>query len=267
MLRSILERSAVIPIQDNSASLEVIIASLHNSQNRNSSARVFVFLDKCIIRFVQKSVKYYEDMNLLSKVYTVTNTPSWSRRISPLFATLVEQWPYVVKSGEESERLEIAQWLARYIGYSKQLVGDNTVLATVRDKLVNHATDHKCRALLEQAFQEQRKGGFPEDQQISIQQLLPESVKQDPQPTASDTSIEELLQGPQAEDEDHSGLRRWMRKDVQEAIDDGDIGELVICVCSEHEEIRKQALRNIEKFMTKLEVDTCLTHVYRERKS
>lgn len=228
---------------------------------------MFEFLDKCIIRFVQKSVKYYEELNILSHVYTDADTPSWTGQISPLFATLVEQWPYVVKSGEGSEKLEVAQWLARYIGYSKQLVGDEALLANVRDKLVSHAGDRKCRAILEKAFQEQRNDGFPLDQQISIQPSLSNSIKEHSQPTASSADTEEMLQGPQAEDEDHPGLRRWMRKDGQEAIDDGDVGELVICVCSEHEDIRKQALINIEKFMAKLEVGIVHIHVYLEVKT
>lgn len=228
---------------------------------------MFEFLDKCIIRFVQKSVKYYEDLNLLSNTSTDIDTPSWIEEISPLFAALIEQWPYVVKSAEESEKLEIAQWLARYIGYSKQLVGDDTLLAAVRAKLVVLAMDRKCRAVLEKAFQERRKDGFPEDQQISIQQSAPKSFKEHPQPTASSADGEEMLQGPEAEDDDHPGLRRWIRKEVQEAIDDGDIGELVNCVCSEHEDIRKQALINIGKFMAKLEVGTLVIHVHLERKA
>ncbi len=232
----------------------VIIASLQGPETQSSSARVFEFLDKCIIRFVQKSVKYYEDLNLLSNLCTDIDTPSWTGQISPLVAALLEQWPYVVKSAEESEKLEIAHWLARYIGYTKQLVGDDTLLAAVRAKLVGHAMDRKCLAVLEKAFQEQRKDGFPENQQISIQQSPPKSFKEHPQPTAFSADDEEILQGPEAEDEDHPGLRRWMRNDVQEAIDDGDLGELIICVCSEHKNIRKQALINIEKFMAKLEV-------------
>lgn len=235
-----------------------MIASLHDPETQRSSICVFEFLDKCIIRYVQKSVKYYEDLNLL---YADGSTSSWTGQISPLFATLVEQWPYVAKSAEESEKLEIAQWLARYVGYSRQLVGDETLLASVRDQLVSHAGDRKCRAVLEKAFKERKKDGFPPDQQISIQHSLPESVIEHPQPTALSADTEDLLRRPQAENDDHPGLRRWMRKDVQEAIDDGDVGELVICICSEHEDIRKQALVNIEKFMAKLEVSTHHIHV------
>lgn len=258
MLRSILQRSAVIPIQNNSSSLEVMIASLRDPETQCSSIRVFEFLDTCIIRYVPKSVKYYEDLNIL---HADGNTSSWTGQISPLFATLVEQWPYVAKSAKESEKLEIAQWLARYLGYSRQLEGDETLLATVRDQMVSHAGDRRCRAVLEKAFKEEKKDGFPPDQQISVQHSLPKSVKVHPQPTAFSADTEEMLQGPQAENDDHPGLRRWMRKDVQEAIDDGDVGELIICICSEHEDIRKQALVNIERFMAKLEVSTHYIHV------
>ena len=256
LLLSILQHGAIIPFQNNSSSLEILIASLQDPETHSSSAPVFEFLDNCIIRFVEKSVKYYEDLNILSATSIDADTPSSTGQISPLFAALVEQWPYVVKSSEESEKFEIARWLARYIGYSKQLLGDETFLTTVRNKLVSHAGDPECRAVLESAFHEQREYSFPPGQRVSILQSPHTSVKEQSQSTVLSAETQEMLQGPQAEDEDHPGLHRWMRKDVQEAIDDGDIGALLFCVCSEHKDIRKQALINIEKFMAKVEVGT-----------
>ena len=243
-----------------------MIASLQDLEPQGSSARVFEFLDKCIIHFVQKAVKYYEDWNTPSDAYMDPGFRSWTGQTSPLFATLVEQWPYVVKSGEESEKLEIARWLARYIGYSTQSIGDEAILATVLDKLISPTRDRDCRAALETAFQEKREDGFPLVRQITIRHSSPNSVEEHSQPTALGADTEEMLRGPQAEDEDHPGLRRWMRKDIQEAIYDGELGELVNCVCSEHEDIRKQALIKIEKFMAKLEVGTIYPRKFIEPK-
>jgi nucleolar pre-ribosomal-associated protein 1 len=61
------------------------------------------------------------------------------------------------------------------------------------------------------------------------------------------------LEAPPEEDEKHIGLTRWKKKDLSEAIDDGDIGELLLCLCSKHAEIRLQAINNTRQLMATLD--------------
>ena len=56
------------------------------------------------------------------------------------------------------------------------------------------------------------------------------------------------------EDERHAALHKWEREDLTEALEQGDIGELLLCLCSGHEEIRRQAHSAITRFMAKLKV-------------
>jgi len=252
LLCSIIQQTAIIQQQTHSSSLEVLVASLQGSKTWTSSPSVYQFLDNCIIRFVQKAVKYYEDLVFISEFGSKSDAPSQGRPTSLLFATLVEQWPFIVKSVKEREKLKISQWIARYLGYSKQIGEDEALLAAVRDKLVHDVGDHDCRAALQNAFKEQRKDGFPLEQQIQDQDLRPNSEPL--QTSASTLDIEEMLQGPPKEDKDHPGLNRWTQKDIQEAVEDGDVGELAMCFCSGHEEIRKEALVNLHKFIAKLKV-------------
>jgi hypothetical protein len=93
----------------------------------------------------------------------------------------------------KERELKISQWIARYLGYSKQLGEDEALLAAVRDKLVHDVGDHDCRAALQNAFKEQRRMGSLE-QQIQDQDLRPNSEPL--QTSASTLDIEEMLQGP-----------------------------------------------------------------------
>src|SRR5690606_24339801 len=56
------------------------------------------------------------------------------------------------------------------------------------------------------------------------------------------------------EDETHSALHRWEREDLEASLDHGYVGELFLCLCSEHEEIRRQAFAAIGRFMVTVKV-------------
>lgn len=217
---------------------------------------MFEFLDQCIIRFVQRPVKYYEDLMYILEHGEKTDTTFGARSTSLLFATLMEQWPFIGKSAKADEKLDISRWLARYLGYSKQTGEDAILLTAVRDKLVHDAGSHERRAVLKNAFQEQSNDVFPSEQRVNCPDLHSNSAVE-PQPVHTSTlDTGNFLRGPPIENEDHPGLSRWMRKDIPDSLEDGDVGELVMCFCSGYEEIRKQALVSLDRFVAKLKVGT-----------
>ena len=59
---------------------------------------------------------------------------------------------------------------------------------------------------------------------------------------------------PLAEGDDYPQLRAWARKPKAEAIEEGDIGRLLFCLGSMHQEVRSQALIGLRQFSSALEV-------------
>lgn len=50
----------------------------------------------------------------------------------------------------------------------------------------------------------------------------------------------------------HNALHKWEREEVEQAVEQGRIAELILCLCSQHEEVRRQAFANLVRFMAKL---------------
>lgn len=256
LLCSPLRRAGILSSQGNSVRLEVLAASLKGEHAGKSSLAVLNFLENCMLRFSQKSLKYYEETRALSAAAsTPADQTDSAGPANPLLATLVEQWPFVVKAANTDEQLQVARWLARFLSYSRQSGEDEILISTVRERLMDATDTPDCRAALMETFESTQLADFLSDAQ-AVDDVPPlDSEKKAPQNPGRDLASEFKLHGqPPKENEDHPGLNRWRRKDVQAAIEDGDISELVICSCSRHEEIRKQADISIKQFMSKLKV-------------
>ncbi|KKA16189.1 Ribosome biogenesis protein Urb1 [Rasamsonia emersonii CBS 393.64] len=54
------------------------------------------------------------------------------------------------------------------------------------------------------------------------------------------------------EDKNHAALHKWEHDEIDVAIEKGRIRDLMLCLCSEHEEVRRQAFVGVSRFMAKL---------------
>lgn len=259
----------VLQMQTSPDALDVLIASLGSSCG--SSTTVLEFLDDCIARFIKGPIKYMDDFDALwakiarSATETGRSNPL-SVPFSPLLMTLVEQWPYKGGKPEKGNPAEsLAQWLSKFL-YLLKLVGeDEAALELVRDSLVQSA-DAAYKDVLKDSFlwkmgkekaKEALKLATGADFSGSERSTTsPPPVQQADEPANAPTVDLEL---PPQEDEKHVGLNRWRRKDTEEAMEDGDIGELILCLCSKHAEIRLQAATNIRQLMATL--DVCLLRI------
>jgi nucleolar pre-ribosomal-associated protein 1 len=59
-----------------------------------------------------------------------------------------------------------------------------------------------------------------------------------------------------AESKNHNALHKWEKGDIDAAIEQGYVRELTLCLCSEHDDIRRQAAAAISRFMIKVKVGT-----------
>ncbi len=255
LLQSMIKECAFLNPNTHISSLNVLVLSLKESQGWKASDTIYEFLDNCVLRFVRKPVKYYDNLTHLLEDVRIRQKDS--RRPDLLFVVILEQWPFLVKSSTASDTVSVAQWLARYLDLSAHAGGDFTLLSQIRDRLNDEVYDKDCHAVLRKAVKEpvefekfsdlniiDRSSGILQDQDKT-----PRS-----QPKLPSLPEKLLPPGPLEEDEDHAGLRKWAQKDVRDAIADGSVEDLIFCLCSKHEEIRKQALNGLRTFMAKLEV-------------
>ena len=240
--------------------LDIFVRTLQTMEMVASEA-LYAFLDNCIMRCEKKTVVYSDLLDDL-----VNMIEAKGEHIPPgfhadlLLVTIMEQLPYLIARQDEATIATVARFLRIYLDFSVLRGISRPLLIRIRDTMTVCFEKYKdCFQVIEKALEEP----LDSDIQHDFDQLIPEDVEDVPQYVAPVSLNAEKIQeetetppGPPIEDKDHHGLVRWTRGDIQDAIADGAVAELILCLCSEFEEIRKQALTGVGKLMQKLEVSS-----------
>ncbi|KAI4937708.1 hypothetical protein J4E85_000143 [Alternaria conjuncta] len=256
LLSDILNDQEMLQTKTSPDALDALIASLGSTSGSvTPSTDVLEFLDDCCARFTKVPIKYFDDLDVMCG--RTAQSTNGLGPFSNLLMTLVEQWPF--KGGETATNNTadtIAQWLSRLLYLLKLIGEDETALEHVRDALVESA-NVAYKEVLKDAFlwkmgKERAKEALKLATGADFSGSDRSSTSPVPRPTEEAEQHAKLrsavdLERPPVEDKKHTGLTRWRKKELSEAIDDGDIGELLLCLCSEHSEIRIQAISNIRR--------------------
>lgn len=240
LLQNVLVQNSVLTGQ---GSFDALVRGLATTDSDGLKAQL-VFIDNCITRLVKKPV-YYLDL-ASSLLENVSTRPS-------LIVTVVnEQWPFVVKAHDAEKEIAIAGWIASLLGSLKGAGEDESSLARLRDRMMEVTENKSSRSLLKKAFKIRDKGL---SNQSKVDETRPTAI---PNVTKQKSSISlfDTFGKLSVEDETHSGLHRWEKDDLEFSIDHGHVGELILCLSSEHEEIRRQAMVGISRLMSKLKAST-----------
>ncbi|OAL72769.1 hypothetical protein A7D00_2542 [Trichophyton violaceum] len=198
------------------------------------------FIDNCLTRLAKRPVPYLDQ---------VSSLPSKSSLISPILVVISEQWPFIVKAQDEMNELFTASWISKLLGYLMEYGEDKNALTSVRDTILIETKVKKSRSLLKKAFDhgtEAHRLVLAEEARMGGTRTLPSSS------ATQEVNLSDVFGKMQMADETHAGLYEWEREDLELAIDQGYIGNLILCVCSEHEEVRRQAMAGLSRFMAKL---------------
>ena len=256
LLTTILSDQDMLQTRTSPDPLDALIASLRASPaSVNPPKDVLDFLDDCCARFVKAPIKYIDDLGCIyahDSQCAKTLGP-----FSPLLMTFIEQWPF--QNGDRATSCTVdtlAQWLSRFLYLLKVIGEDERILYPVRDTLVS-ATKSTYKDVLQDTFlwkmgKERAKEALKLATGVDLSgsersTTSPAPWTEPEQPRGPRVELD--LEVPPVEDEKHPGLTRWRKKELSEAIEDGDIGELLLCLCSEHTEIRLQAISSIRQLM------------------
>lgn len=257
LLHCIVRDNAILQQHTEKPSLDALLDSLVGNGDWHASDAVFQFLDNCIVRYVRKPLKYYDDLaNLDGDVAPTLNQPA-DQPISLLLVVLMEQWPFLVKVAEPSKLTNVAEWLVRFLDYLRFIGEDSKMLSNIRDQIRSQVKDKECRGILKRALKG-TKGPVSNYSQgaVHLGGLGQANEPLPSEPCTKDTLLimPQTPTGPPREDENHPELTRWTQKDVSDAVEDGTIGQLILCLCSTYKEIRKQAFGNLFQLLAKVQV-------------
>ncbi|KAJ5677769.1 Nucleolar pre-ribosomal-associated protein 1 N-terminal [Penicillium maclennaniae] len=236
LLRTVLAENFVL--RNSPQSFNSLLSSLEDSDTK-SLHKQLVFFDNCVSRVAKKPVHYVDLLEPLSE--------DAANGLSPLVPAIVEQWPFVVKAGDENNELAIGLWVAKLFTQLKQGGESTSALKAARDALIEATETKKVRSHFKKCLKETEDADDEDKMDIDTNPV---------QPTASgkteEVDLDEIFGSLPTEGTTHNALHKWERLDEEEAVEQGHLAELMLCLCSEHEEVRRQAFSNLVRFMAKL---------------
>ncbi|KAL3439107.1 ribosome 60S biogenesis N-terminal-domain-containing protein [Aspergillus tetrazonus] len=221
-----------------SSSFSAVLSSFMSPDSE--SQHQLAFFDNCACRVTKKPV-HYQDL-----LGSLVQTPEL---LSPLVAAVIEQWPFVLKAGNDGAKTDVSEFIVKLLRNLHSAGESLQGLKAARDELVNATEDRKLKSRFKKALKGCEEEEKEEQNPDSEPRKQPSSA---PKKEWQNIDLEEIFGSLPAEGTTHNELYRWDQKEVAESLEEGRIAELLLCLCSEHEEVRRQALPNISRFMMKL---------------
>lgn len=264
LLRSINREAQTLQEQSQLSALGALNASLSSLDTPELTAATYEYLDNSLIRLFQRPVHYEDKLATLLQAELHGTSVSGHAPISLLLVALVEQWSFLARSNAigSAEKAVAATFLSRLLGNCKQIGENEAVLIKLREDLVHAPGNYPYRSMFSGTLNyvpESFRGPF--DESIDVGRPLPSSHLHE---FASEHEVpqEEDEFGDGTEDElkesdgDPNALFTWVRKEAQDAVEDGDTANLILCLCSSDQSIRMQALGALTRMVQKLETSS-----------
>nr|POE71936.1 nucleolar pre-ribosomal-associated protein 1 [Quercus suber] len=227
-VRSLIEQVLIEQdIISDAASLDVLIASLVDLDAADTE--LWAALDDYFARLTRQPVKY------LDQVEALVPPKDSQQAMSLLLGVLVEQAPYAI------EKPIVIEWIGRFV----------YLLASTHHEQSHVRTIYKAIDGLPawKTMTSKYDGKEMVDRVRLVDAQLP---RQPEDPGANSENTPPSFENPPAETQNHSELLRWTRKDLDIAIEDGDLDALIFCLSSQHDDIRRQALAQLRILKAKL---------------
>ncbi|KAI9928385.1 hypothetical protein ASPWEDRAFT_170615 [Aspergillus wentii DTO 134E9] len=236
LLKIVLVENSVLR---NASSFSSLLSSFEVSESEKVHSQL-TFFDNCACRIAKKPV-HYQDL-------VGSSLQSDPESTSPIVAAITEQWPFVIKNGDASAESDVGTWIAALLGKLKQAGESSKALKAARDVLVEATENKKTKSSLKKALKDiegiENDGN---DGHGSSRKTVPGSSDSVPL-----VDLDEVFGTLPVEGKTHNALQRWEKEDLEMSVEEGRVAELMLCVSSEHEEVRRQAFANISRFMSKI---------------
>lgn len=236
LLRTILVENSVL--HNAPKAFNALLSSLEESESELQ--KQLIFFDNCVSRVAKKPVHYLDMVGSLTDDETAT---------SPIVAAIIEQWPFVVKAGDENTEAAVSAWIGKFLGQLKKEGESSKALKAARDVLMEATEAKKIRSIFKKCLKD--KEDADDEDKMDIDSGPTQATGTD---KASSVDLDEIFGFLPTEGTSHNALHKWEREEIEAALEQGHVDELILCLCSEHEEVRRQAVANLVRFMAKLKV-------------
>lgn len=217
--------------------LDALVASTTLIEDHNET--VYTFLDDCLSRGSRQPVKYLDSLEEQK-----SQLPSTSAVPSLLVEVIREQAPFAAEKLTGNDRASVMSWITDLLSLFALTADAGSLLNSITkaiSKLVGV------------------KKSIPAEEASKVLAKITLSGESKPQTTADGSFINDAqgeglpFAAVPIESPNHPEIFRWQQKDLDMAIEDGDIDALMMCLCSEHTDIRHQARVQLANLVVKLQ--------------
>ncbi|KAJ4300310.1 hypothetical protein N0V88_002983 [Collariella sp. IMI 366227] len=250
----------LVPAHDGHPGLLALLEALQATRESSTElvTPIWPFLDNCLTRCANAPVKYVEKLQEVAQEGSEAGDKSASEAVvSPLALAMLEQLPFVAKSGEQAALKAVGHFLPKFLGLSATAGESRALLKLIFSKMATHLADSKGKLA---------KTGVPKGLKFTHNPWPPASktpaatVKKQtssetgvsPKPVMDAEALESTLHMPDGLEADNSALVKWASKTVDELVDEGFLISLMALLASEHASIRKEALVNLLKAVARI---------------
>lgn len=223
-------------LHEGASHLDALLASLVGLLDDSSA---WELVDDCIGRATRKPVKYLDDLNGIIKKLGLNQDNA--HRSSLLIAVVLEQAPFVASKMDAGGKAK-AEWVEGFLALPhSEGKDDEAILADVL-KSVRSLPGWKTSKL---------KDVVRDMESVRLPIETPKQTKASTTTAANGDSALNF-QPPLPEPQSHPEITRWSLKEIDMAIEDGDVSALILCLCSQHSDIRKQGFAQLNKIKLQL---------------
>ncbi|KAF2165877.1 hypothetical protein M409DRAFT_66851 [Zasmidium cellare ATCC 36951] len=245
LIGKVLTENGILNTRREDEDRNAVDALLGSVLHLQDASPVWEFLDDCIARAGRQPVKYVDTLKSLK-----TSSKDDESPLPSVFAgVLLEQASFVAAQKDEDSKAK-ASWTLLLLGLLDHTSDSGKPLQRLTKAvskvlaLKPKQKQHDATAIFEQIPQ-----GTADDQET---QVLDQRPSQKPGRSGHQWSFTPPPQEPSS----HPELTRWSQKDIDVAIEDGDIDALILCLCSTHGDIRKQGLTQLNRLKLQLRTAT-----------
>lgn len=254
ILRTITNENGMLQYQTVHSSLDALIAALRKIQAHTKIDAVYDLLDDCALRCSSTPIKYIDAAEKIHEAPKENDTSDQHPPLSLILLVIAEQWPFVVKGGDQSTIEVVAIFLSALLSSLLGIQEDKeTIKAIVKKIAMELPHESLSRKMIEKSRKDvQLPEHTPVCQVGNHESNLPE-VNREEQRLAAEAALANV----QAYDaDDNSANMRWSSKEMEETIEDGHAAALLILLSSSQYSIRKEALMNISKLAVKIKASS-----------
>lgn len=217
--------------------LDALVASL--SLNNEQGDDIYTFLDDCLSRGSRQPVKYLDSLEEQKRQLSSDSvTPSL------LIEVIREQAPFAAEKLTGAARAAVMAWIGHTLSLYALTSDAGPLLDAIAASVakLDGVTQQDASADLSKTLAEIALSGRKESILADDDEFSPED---------QDGNLP--FQAVPIESPNHPEIFKWQQKDLDLAIEDGDIDALMLCLCSEHTDIRHQARVQLSNLIVKLQ--------------